>query len=268
MICYVVAAITAAIGLSTGSADEDVSTAGLVLTLVSAVPSIMLLFFSVFGLAAYFLFIPSISGDAHIFARVHGIQLVHPLTTSILLGLLALFIYTGSIPGLVAWIALLAVFSFQTALMVDRIRKELSGNGLVGLGSSFPFLLLNLIFGGELVTIAAGAKPLSPWRLNSLPEDTWVVDIRTKPEFKWNRMSGAENYPWGAGLVEAAASKPKDRPVLVTCLSGHRSPAFTIMLKRLGFRTCLQSELGNSLFDPFGKRFQKQRTIQLDKVPT
>jgi protein-S-isoprenylcysteine O-methyltransferase Ste14 len=50
-------------------------------------------------------------------------------------------------------------------------------------------------------------------------------------------MEAAENYPWGAGIIEAAASKPKDRPVLVTCLSGHRSPAFTMMMRRMGFTT-------------------------------
>lgn len=236
-ICYLVAVLAAAIGISTGNPDDDAGIARIAVALVLAVPAGFLLFFSTFGLAAYFLFIPSISDDAHVFARVHGTQLLHPLTTAVVLGLLALFIYTGSVPGLAAWIILLAVYSLQTALMVKRVRRELSNNGLAGPASSLIFLLLNLILGGELVTIAAGAKPLPPWRLNQLPSDTWVVDIRTKSEFKWNRMEAAENYPWGVGLKEAAESRPKDRPVLVTCLSGHRSPAFTIMLRRLGFTT-------------------------------
>lgn len=231
------AAVVAAICLGTGSATGDPGILRVALVLALAVPAGFLLIFSAFGLIAYFLFIPSISEDAHIFARVHGAQLVHPLTTAVLLGLLALAIFTGNMLGLAVWGAFLAVYSVQTALMVSRIRRELASNGLAVPGSSFIFLLLNLILGGELVTIAAGARPLPPWRLHLLPEDTWIVDIRTKPEFKWNRMHAAESYPWGAGLAEAAASKPKDRPVLVTCLSGHRSPAFTIMLRRLGFTT-------------------------------
>jgi protein-S-isoprenylcysteine O-methyltransferase Ste14/rhodanese-related sulfurtransferase len=237
VITYVTAAVGAAICFSTGSAVGDPGIARFTLALALAVPAGFLLVFSAFGLIAYFLFIPSISNDAHIFARVHAGQLVHPLTTAVVLGLLAVALYIESLPGLIAWVALLGVYSFQTALMVSRIRSELAGNGLAVPGSSFIFLLLNLILGGELVTIAAGAKPLPPWRLHLLPEDTWIVDIRTKPEFKWNRMQAAENYPWGAGLTEAADSRPKDRPVLVTCLSGHRSPAFTIMLRRLGFTT-------------------------------
>ncbi|MBI5247935.1 MAG: hypothetical protein HY912_00440 [Desulfomonile tiedjei] len=273
IICLTVAAAAAAIGLSTSISEEDAGVARLVFALVLAVPAGMLLFFSAFGLVAYFLFIPSISNDAHIFARVHSAQLVHPLTTAMVLGLLALFVYTGSIPGLVAWFGLLAVYSFQTALMVSRIRRELSSSGLEGPASSLLFLLLNLILGGELVTIAAGAKPLPPWRLNSLPPDTWVVDIRTKPEFKWNRMEAAENYPWGAGLMEAAASRPKNRPVLVTCLSGHRSPAFTIMLRRLGFTTVynlnwgilylILLEKGSKSSGPFGlTRSQRESNMR------
>ncbi len=103
--------------------------------------------------------------------------------------------------------------------------------------SSKSLLLLNLILGGELVTVAAGAKPLRPWRLDTLPVDTWIVDVRTKPEFHWNRLQAAENYPWGAGVIEAAKDIPKERPVLVTCFSGHRSPAVAVMLRRLGFKT-------------------------------
>ena len=90
----------AAICLSTGSVTDDPGIVRLALVLALAVPAGFLLVFSTFGLVAYFLFIPSISEDAHIFARVHGAQLVHPLTTAVLLGLLALAVYTGSVAGL------------------------------------------------------------------------------------------------------------------------------------------------------------------------
>ena len=118
-----------------------------------------------------------------------------------------------------------------------RVAEEHLVNGLEELGASKSLLLLNLIVGGEIVTVAAGAKPLQPWSLGRLPEDTWIVDVRTKPEFHWNRLQAAENYPWGAGVIEAAKNIPKDRPVLVTCFSGHRSPAVAVMMRRLGFKT-------------------------------
>jgi hypothetical protein len=156
--CYVIAAVTAVICLLTGAADEDVGFARMVASIILAVPAGMLLIFSLFGLSAYFLFIPSISQDGHIFARVHRAQLVHPLTTALLLGLLALVVYTGSIPGLIAWACLLAIYSIQTALLLGRLRGEIFGNGLVGTFSTLPFQLLNLILGGELITLAGGGR--------------------------------------------------------------------------------------------------------------
>jgi protein-S-isoprenylcysteine O-methyltransferase Ste14/rhodanese-related sulfurtransferase len=228
-------AVVLTIGLTTGF-SEDPGMGKFILSLLFLIPAGFLFFFSIIGLASYFIFIPSISHDAHIFAHVHGGQLLHPLTTALLVGLLGLCIHTGSLPGLGMWAVFLVLYIIQTGFMMARLRAELANNGLTGNSSTF-LLLLGLVLGGELLTIAAGSKPLPPWRLNTLPNDTWVVDIRTKPEFKWNRIQSAENYPWGAGLIEAAASRPKDRPVLVTCLSGHRSPPFTIMLRRLGFTT-------------------------------
>ena len=135
----------------------------------------------------------------------------------------------------IAWSVLLVLYLLQTALIMSRIRREHLTNGWTGPGSFLLFL--HLIVGGELVTLAAGARPLSPWKLDTLPADTWIVDVRTKPEFYWNRLEGAENYPWGVGVIEAAKGRSKDTPVLVTCLSGHRSPSVALMIRRLGFKT-------------------------------
>jgi protein-S-isoprenylcysteine O-methyltransferase Ste14/rhodanese-related sulfurtransferase len=144
---------------------------------------------------------------------------------------------TGSFSGSLIWGASLAVYVLQTALMVTRVRHEHLLNGLDLPGNSLIFLLLHLIVGTEIITLAGGAKPLPPWRLNTLPEDTWIVDVRTKPEFHWNRLQGAENFPWGMGVAEAARDKSRDRPVLVMCFSGHRSPPVAVMLRKLGFST-------------------------------
>jgi protein-S-isoprenylcysteine O-methyltransferase Ste14/rhodanese-related sulfurtransferase len=235
---YVAAlAVLVVTGVDTGFSGRDLSTYEGFLALLMAIPAGFLLIFSVFGLISYFVFIPSISHDGHLFSQVHGTHLIHPLTTSIVLGLAALCIYTGSLAAWATWAVLLVIYLFQTALILRRVSEEHLANGLDGLELSKSVLLLNLIFGGELVTVAAGAKPLRPWRLDTLPEDTWIVDVRTKPEFHWNRLQAAENYPWGAGVIEAARDIPRDRPVLVTCFSGHRSPAVAVMMRRLGFKT-------------------------------
>lgn len=237
---YVAAvALVAAAGWETGFSVRELATWQMAALIAVAVPTGFLLVASLSGLICYFVFIPSITRDAHLFTRVHGMQIIHPLTTSFVLGLAALCLLTGSIAAWVIWLCLLVVYVVQTGLIVNRARREHLVNGLgeATQAKGALFLLLHLVLGTEIVTLAAGAKPLAPWRIKTLSEDTWIVDVRTKPEFYWNRLQGAESYPWGSGVIEAAANRPKDRPVLVTCLSGHRSPTVAVMLRKLGFKT-------------------------------
>ncbi len=233
---YAGAAALAAVALwQTGAVMRELGSLEVALLILVAVPAGFLGIVSLIGLVCYFVFIPSPARDGHLFTRVHAGRMIHPLTTSVLLGSAALCIATGST---IAWsilAGLVTVYMIQTAFMVRRIRAEHLVNGLDGAAKGTLFLLLHLILGTEIVTVAAGAKPLAPWRLGTLPEDTWIVDVRTKPEFYWNRLNGAQSFPWGAGIVEAAADRPKDRPVLVTCFSGHRSPTVAVMLRKLGF---------------------------------
>jgi len=238
LLCYLTAAaVVVVVGMDTGFSPRELNAYELALVLAAALPAGFLLIPSLFSLVSYFVFIPSISTDGHLFSRVHGTHLLHPLTTSIVLGLMALCVLTGSWAGFAVWIVLAAMYVAHTCLIMRRIQHEELLNGqnsaLMGTG----LCLMSLILGGEFITVAAGARPLSPWRLNTLPDDTWIVDVRTKPEFHWNRLQGAENFPWGAGVIEAAKDMPRDRPVLVTCFSGHRSPAAAVMLRKLGFKT-------------------------------
>ncbi|MBM3300162.1 MAG: rhodanese-like domain-containing protein, partial [Deltaproteobacteria bacterium] len=238
----VIFAVTAAAAvivavLETGFTVRSLDIYELVLVVILSVPAGFLFFVSLTDLILYFEFIPSISDDGHLFARVHGTHLIHPLITSVLLGLAVVCLLTGSLFGWLLWGGALGIYALQTAVIVNRVRREHLMNGMDLPGNNLVFLLLNLILGTEIVTVAAGAKPLPPWRLRSLPQDTWIVDVRSKPEFHWNRLQGAENFPWGIGVIDAAKEKPKDRPVLVMCFSGHRSPPVAVMLRRLGFST-------------------------------
>lgn len=233
------AAVAAVIAVATGPdfARRDLSLFELVAVIAAGVPAGFMLVFTLFGLISYFVFIPSLGSDGHLFSAVHSTQLLHPLTAAVVLSLLCVSILAGSTLVWSIWGVLAAVFVAHTALILYRTRREHSLNGLSENHPGWLLLVLNLILGGELVTIAAGARPLAPWKLNTLPDDTWVVDVRTKPEYHWNRIHSAESYPWGTGIAEAARNKPKDRPVLVVCLSGHRSPSVAVMLRRLGFAT-------------------------------
>ncbi|MGO9119255.1 MAG: methyltransferase [Desulfomonilaceae bacterium] len=235
-VIYAIAALVIVlVAVNTGFELRELNTVELVLVLIVFIPAGFLLIFSLFELVTYFIYIPSISEDSHVFSTVHSTHLIHPLTTAIVLGLAGLCILTGSTSAWIAWGVLLVLYLFQTIIIISRIRREHLTNGWIGPGSLLLFL--HLIVGGELVTLAAGARPLSPWKLDTLPDNTWIIDVRTKPEFYWNRLEAAENYPWGVGVVEAAETKSKDIPVLVTCLSGHRSPSVAFMIRRLGFKT-------------------------------
>lgn len=221
----------------TGFSFRELGSWGLVVVVLSACLGIFLFTVSVFELISCLIFLPVAGQDFQVLSQVHGELLLHPLTTSVLLLTLALNTLTGSALGWAAWMILLAAFVLQTYLIIDRIHSEAAisdSNGAMA-KPGIIFELLGLILGAEIITVSAGAKALSPWKIDTLPDNTWIVDVRTKAEFQWNHLNSAENYPWGLGLYGAASNRPKDRPVLVTCFSGHRSPSIAVMLRRLGF---------------------------------
>jgi protein-S-isoprenylcysteine O-methyltransferase Ste14/rhodanese-related sulfurtransferase len=199
---------------------------------------ILLFLVSILELVSYLIYAPFSSRNAQVLSQVHGELLLHPLSSAILLLTFTVTTLCGSWSVWMIWGALLAIFISQTVLILSHLDSELDQpDPTHDQKSGIIFRLLGLIFGAEVITMSAGAKPLSPWKTHKLPEDTWIVDVRTKAEFQWNRLSGAENYPWGLGLYDAASVHPKDRPVLVMCFSGHRSPLVTVMLRRMGFET-------------------------------
>ncbi len=190
---------------------------------------------SIFGLVSYIIFLPSASKGGHLLVRVHARHIIHPMNSALVLAVLAMAIMAQSAVVWGLWIAIMAAYLLQTILMLRVVLADVPPEDQHRSVGQTLSLLPGLLLGGELVAMASGARALSPWRIHALPEDTWIVDVRTKPEFHWNRLAGAENYPWGAGIAAAAEAKPKDRPVLVTCLSGHRSPAVAAMIRRMGF---------------------------------
>jgi len=230
-------AVVLATALETGFSHGGWSALQLILIVLLSIPAAFLLIASLIGLVSYFIFLPSISQDSHLFLRAHASHLIHPLKTAIVLGLAALCVFTRSPAGGAIWVVLLMIHAFQTYLIIRRARREHPISEPTGSGDGTLQLLLNLVLGTEIVTAASGVKGLSPWRLDTMSEDTWMIDVRTKAEFHWNRLRGAENYPWGKGVIEAARGKSKERPVLIICLTGHRSPSVAVTLRKLGFKS-------------------------------
>ena len=230
-------AVVVATALDTGFSHRGGSAPQLILIVLLSIPAAFLLIASLVGLISYFIFLPSISQDSHLFLRAHASHLIHPLKTAIVLGLAALGVFSRSQAGWAIWVVLLMIHAFQTYLIIRRARREHPISEPAGSGEGTLQLLLNLVLGTEIVTAASGVKGLSPWRLDTMSEDTWMIDVRTKAEFHWNRLRGAENYPWGKGVIEAARGKSKERPVLIICLTGHRSPSVAVTLRKLGFKS-------------------------------
>ncbi|MGC8659045.1 MAG: methyltransferase [Desulfomonilaceae bacterium] len=221
----------------TGFSFHHVNLTSSIVVFVIATFGVLLFVVSILELISYLIFLPIAGRNVQVLSQVHGELLIHPLSASLILITLAVTILTGASWGWKIWGLMFCVFGLQTYLILDSVDSSENGPpdhermakpGLV-------FGLLSLMLGAEVITLSAGAKPLSPWKIGTLPDDTWIVDVRTKAEFQWNRLNAAENYPWGLRLYEAALKRPKDRPVLVMCFSGHRSPSVAVMLRRMGF---------------------------------
>lgn len=86
---------------------------------------------------------------------------------------------------------------------------------------------LALVAAGCAARAAATAGPAAPRidaeRARSLLADGGVlVDVRSSAEFDMGHIAGATNIPVGQ-MRRRAEELPADRPVIVYCLSGHRS---------------------------------------------
>jgi rhodanese-related sulfurtransferase len=105
--------------------------------------------------------------------------------------------------------------------------------------TTFIIILLILIswdFGWFL----AGVKPLFPWQLKKLlkgkSDPLTLIDVRTLWEFSWFHIEGAANMPGLLSNVSELKGKRVDEPVIVICMTGHRSPLVAYQLKKRGYK--------------------------------
>jgi len=101
-------------------------------------------------------------------------------------------------------------------------------------------IIILLLIGWDLGWYLAGVKPLSPWRLKKLLKDKRepirLIDVRTPWEYNWFHITGATNHP--ELLIDFAAlpAASKQDPLIVICMTGHRSPPVAYRLQKQGFR--------------------------------
>lgn len=99
-------------------------------------------------------------------------------------------------------------------------------------------LFLVLFFGvWDLVWLLAGVVQTPPWRLRRqmAEKPPQLLDVRTAGEYALFHIPGAINRPDALAVLPAALGLDPNRPVVVVCMTGHRSPFVAKKLAQEGF---------------------------------
>ena len=100
--------------------------------------------------------------------------------------------------------------------------------------------VLVFLFAWELFWWILGVRPILPWRLKAAlkkrPEDLTLIDVRTPTEYAFFHIDGAENRAEILFQPELFEEKDKKKPLVVICMTGHRSPLAGYRLKGRGYR--------------------------------
>ena len=101
-------------------------------------------------------------------------------------------------------------------------------------------LILLFLIGWDFGWYLAGVRPLFPWQLKKLlkgkSDQLTLIDVRTPWEYNWFHIDGAANMPDLLSNTDAFKGKNVDEPVIVICMTGHRSPMVAYQLKKRGYR--------------------------------
>jgi rhodanese-related sulfurtransferase len=109
-------------------------------------------------------------------------------------------------------------------------------------------IILLLLFGWDFAWYLVGVKPLFPWQLKKLLKDKdnqpSLIDVRTPWEYNWFHIRDAVNKPELLLDISAMTAISKEDPVIVICMTGHRSPPVAYRLKKQGFKKVYNLTLG------------------------
>ena len=97
-------------------------------------------------------------------------------------------------------------------------------------------ILVTFIFAWDIIWWVLGVKPLLPWHLkSSLKENAEgfsLIDVRTHPEYELFHINGAKHYSELVLHPELFKEKDSRRPLVVICMTGHRSSIVAYQLKK------------------------------------
>lgn len=102
-----------------------------------------------------------------------------------------------------------------------------------------------------------GVRQVLPWRLQQMLAEgraPLLVDVRTPLEFRLFHLPGSRNLPYPLDLADlsALAGEDRSRPVVVICMTGHRSPLAARSLKQAGFAHAANLTWGASVYALLG----------------
>lgn len=101
-----------------------------------------------------------------------------------------------------------------------------------------------------------GVSPLSPWTMKQMVNEgnaPTVLDVRTQAEYESFHIPGAINVPYPASLAEYAVKVPDpNAPIVVVCMSGHRSPPVVKQLQEGGYTNVSNLTWGMMAWKLFG----------------
>ena len=97
-------------------------------------------------------------------------------------------------------------------------------------------ILVVFVLAWDLCWWALGVKPLLPWELKSgLKQnavDFILIDVRTQPEYELFHINGTHHLPELLGRPESFRIENSSKPLVVICMTGHRSPIVAYQLKK------------------------------------
>ncbi len=121
---------------------------------------------------------------------------------------------------------------------------------------SILLVLLAIIVGWEVFWYWMGVKPIFPWQLKEnlerMKREAILVDVRTDPEYNLFHIDGVSHRPELVTDPDAYRPADPEKPVVVICMTGHRSPVVAYRLKKRGIETVYNLTWGMAGWKLFG----------------
>jgi rhodanese-related sulfurtransferase len=113
----------------------------------------------------------------------------------------------------------------------------------------------------DLLWSALGVKQIYPWELkkNITRDPPFVIDVRTPLEYRFMRMKKSVNRH---DLLLNSKNLPFsfEQPLVVVCMTGHRSPIVAWKLKKMGYKNVTNLVWGLTGWKLFGGETESSRT--------